>query len=290
MTYVTYIIILLIKENEHQDDSELEDFVTSQSKLKKLNLNQETIKSPTASSSPHSTIQQTKRHAITKKNRTISTLSDFNYSNLDQNNINGSSIYYRLASCGQDNQICFWDLTEDVLKERPTNSNRARLTSINNAAQASNQKSKSMAATADLPQIVIQDNNGSTGKSTDVIKNKAGTYSGSQSKSSHSSLVSTARNLFSLKHSDTAKIKSSGKNKVEYSPGEQAEMEQQQQAHKSLGHTSSSSGFFKKVRPINPLPNLLLYTKLSWLVTNIPYKRQLYIQLLFQRTVLGCIY
>lgn len=217
------------------------------------------MKSPTASSSPHSTIQETKHHAITKKNRTISTLSDFNYSNLDQNNINGSSIYYRLASCGQDNQICFWDLTEDVLKERLTNNNRARLASINNAAQASTQKSKSIAkATADLPQIVNQDNNGSTGKSTDVIKNKAGTYSGSQSKSSHSSLVSTARNLFSLKHSDTGKIKSSGKNKVEYSPSEQAEMEQQQQAHKSLGHTSSSSGFFKKVSSIILLFKLIL--------------------------------
>lgn len=235
--YTIIIFLHKYKDNEQQDPSDLEDFVTNQSKLKKLNLNQESMKSPTASSSPHSTVQQTKRHAITKKNRTISTLSDFNYSNLDQNNINGSSIYYRLASCGQDNQICFWDLTEDVLKERPTNNNRTRLTSLN-AAQSSNHKSKSMAA-ADLPKINVQANE-SAGKSGDLMKSKSST------KSSHSSLVSTARNLFSLKHSETGKAKSSSKNKLEYSPGDQAEMEQQQN-YKSLGHASSSSGFFKKV-------------------------------------------
>lgn len=59
------------------------------------------------------------------KKRTISTLSDFNCANLSHNS--NKSIYYRLASCGQDNQICFWDLTEECLREKSgQNSSRSR--------------------------------------------------------------------------------------------------------------------------------------------------------------------
>ncbi len=195
-------------------------------------MNQEPIKSPTASSSPHNTYK-TKRIQITKKNRTISTLSDFNYSNLDQNNINGSSVYYRLASCGQDNQICFWDLTEDVLKEKSSNSNRARLSSFN--VQSNKNKSTSAA----MPQIVAQSNESAN---IDASKGKASIYS--SQKSSHSSIVSTARNLFSLKHSEMGKGKFSSKSKLEYSPSEQADSFQQN----PIASTSSSSSFFKKVR------------------------------------------
>ena len=59
------------------------------------------------------------------KKRTISTLSDFNCANLAHNS--NKSVYYRLASCGQDNQVCFWDLTEECLREKSNqNSSRSR--------------------------------------------------------------------------------------------------------------------------------------------------------------------
>ena len=149
---------------------------------------------------------------------------------MDQNNLNGSSIYYRLASCGQDNQICFWDLTEDVLKEKNQSHVRTRLTSIN-ASTAQKQSS-------DLPQIIIQPSELNASRITSGSSAKeTGVKSSLTQKSSHSSLVSTARNLFSLKHSELSKSKSS-KSKSGGGDNENEEI-----AHKS----SSSSSFFKKV-------------------------------------------
>ncbi len=143
------------------------------------------------------------KHLMTKKNRTISTLSDFTYSSLDQNAPNGS-IYYRLASCGQDNQIAFWDLTEDVLKEKASGQSRSRLTSLNASSNPVRQQ-----AHADLPQIIIQPSELLSLSSAEASKKASPASSGS-----HSSIVSTARNLFSLKHSDLAKGKATANGEV----------------------------------------------------------------------------
>jgi hypothetical protein len=59
------------------------------------------------------------------KKRTISTLSDLKADNISNENFSRNKTesnekekeqYYRLASCGQDNQICFWDITDDLLE------------------------------------------------------------------------------------------------------------------------------------------------------------------------------
>lgn len=240
-----------IAENEQHDDSDLEEFHTTKA-LKKMNLNQQDLIKPTAASSPHVSVIKssqimTKRNPITKKNRTISTLSDFNYSNLDYNL--GGSVYYRLASVGQDNQICFWDLTEDVLKEK-TNHGRSRLTSMNTPQQPKQH--------SELPQIIIQP--------TELQPNAESAKTmgaNSQQKSSHSSLVSTARNLFSLKHSDLTKSKSS-KSKTAFD-------ENDDHSHKSSSSSSSSSSFFKKHKRNSSLNNSLSHgdkTKASQITLN----------------------
>lgn len=129
-------------------------------------------------------------------------------------------MFYRLASCGQDNQICFWDLTEDILKEKITSNNRSRAVSVTAPRHA------------DLPQIIIQPNE--LPSSYEASKNNF---------HKSSSLVSTAKNLFSLKHSDVSKSKSS-KSKGDPSENEEG-------SHKVSSNLSTSSitgGFFKKVR------------------------------------------
>lgn len=227
-----------MKGNEQKDgESDSEEYQANQ-RLKNLNINPDLIK-PSAASSPQQSTESsntrpqpstTKKHPITKKNRTISTLSDFNYSSLDQNHLNGS-VYYRLASCGQDNQIAFWDLTEDVLKEKTTqHQSRSRLTSVNTPLS---QK--------DPPKIVIQPN--------DMVTSGENGKSSMQTKTSHTSLVSTAKNLFSLKHSDSGKSKT-GKGKVD----------DNEESVTQKGSTSSmTAGFFKKVSNGNAILCLILF-------------------------------
>ncbi|CAF0909785.1 unnamed protein product [Brachionus calyciflorus] len=99
----------IMENDESDDESDLEDYHLKKQELEK-NLEKLELEKKTKITAP--------------KKRTISTLSDFNPAHsFTQNN----SIFYRLASVGQDNQICFWDLTEDVLKEKP---NRSRITSF----------------------------------------------------------------------------------------------------------------------------------------------------------------
>lgn len=169
------------------------------------------------------------------KQRTISTLSDFANLNAATNESVPNSrhnhtsrhetgggedsestpgMYYRLASVGQDNQICFWDLTDDVLRERP-----AQAVS---AASSSHYRSRATSAGT----VVAAAAGGGVGN-TSLTSNTAGpipatqsavsvglsnqkqqaSNGGGKSLSGHhhhhstaSSLVSTARNLFS-KHS-----------------------------------------------------------------------------------------
>ena len=150
------------------------------------------------------------------KKRTISTLSDFGPVLVSQASIksqrskrNSSTVYYRLASCGQDNQICFWDLTDDVLKEKtqhqPQHSNSAR----SHLATASSHKSTSnpnanLANHSQLPQIIIQpmDLLNPIGSHTQANQNmhpqQIQTHANHHKHhhSAASSIVSTAKSLF----------------------------------------------------------------------------------------------
>ena len=157
------------------------------------------------------------------KQRTISTLSDYNNLNLPPTSpsprhhssqrqklqpsmsISDSNpfAYYRLASVGQDNQICFWDLTEDVLKERPGQSTTAAasgvLSSSSQRTRASSSTVNTLTSNSTVPTV-----SSSSSKQTS---------NGGSVKSHHSaasSLVSTARSLFSSKHSDKAGSKYPG--------------------------------------------------------------------------------
>lgn len=106
------------------------------------------------------------------KKRTISTLSDFNTSSFTQN----ATIFYRLGSVGQDNQLCFWDITEEVLKEKPNN--RSRITSFIQQSQY---------------QISVQPTNFSNA-------------SDGSTKEKNPSIVNTARNLFLAKSAQGDRI------------------------------------------------------------------------------------
>ena len=140
-------------------------------------------------------------------------------------------VYYRFASCGQDNQICFWDLTEDILREKPSQSSRSRGPSVLSPAQQPSQ----------LPQIIIQPSTlGAYDTSTSRPHHQSSSSGSSTTTSSlekhHTatqSLVSTAKHLFSLKHSE------SKANKMAASGGE---------ANGSDEHPAvakSATGFFK---------------------------------------------
>lgn len=39
---------------------------------------------------------------------------------------------YRLGSVGQDTQLCLWDITDDVLRQKPTSRNRSISTTQSN--------------------------------------------------------------------------------------------------------------------------------------------------------------
>jgi len=107
-----------------------------------------------------------------------------------------------------------------VLKEKHSQQSRSRLTSLNHT-------SPPVQVHTDLPQIILQPSelkNLNTGL-IDIGK-KASVSNGS-----HSSLVSTARNLFSLKHLEP------GKNKSNLNSGDTTS---------TTSTSSSSSSFFSK--------------------------------------------
>jgi WD repeat-containing protein 20 len=180
------------KSNNENDESDLEEF---HSGMKQLNLNQ------------NNNDNTNKKITTTKKNRTISTLSDLNY-----NHKPNDSIYYRLASCGQDNQICFWDLTEECLKEKILPNSRSRLTSSvqqnNNSSSSSSTSTKTQSQTTNnsyqLPQIIIQPSDLliESNKILNQQNQKDNHHTHHHHHSTTSSIVSTARSLFSLKHNN----------------------------------------------------------------------------------------
>lgn len=57
----------------------------------------------------------------------ISKLNSYSHSNSSFFDTNIPSLFYRIGSVGQDNRLCFWDITEDILKVnkvQPTNTKR----------------------------------------------------------------------------------------------------------------------------------------------------------------------
>lgn len=141
-----------LNEESDDDESDLEEYHTKQQEIEK-HLEKLELEKKTKITAP--------------KKRTISTLSDFNSHTFTHN---ASTVFYRLASVGQDNQICFWDLTEDVLKEKPNN--RSRITSIIQQSQYQQQVQPMSSLNIDA---------------------------GGSIKDKSSSIVLTARNLFSSK-------------------------------------------------------------------------------------------
>lgn len=116
--------------NGNNNESDLEEFHNKQQLIERKLEQMELQK------------QHNKQKITGPKQRTISTLSDYNVGAMS-NDVNEAttltgastnatnSVYYRLASVGQDNQLCFWDLTEDILKEKPASQlARSRLTSV----------------------------------------------------------------------------------------------------------------------------------------------------------------
>lgn len=176
-----------------------------------------------------------------KKQRTISTLSDFNSLNVN-NTSNEVNVYYRLASCGQDNQICFWDLTEDVLREKVSQHSRLRsattTTSSNHhhvgqlgssitsglGSQSTSATNSSKSSSKLLPQIIIQPSNLEMDRQSSV-------YPGHVVNSTTSNFVSTAKNLFSSKSDKHTKSSDS---------------QQTTEDTKSFGAFNTATSFFKK--------------------------------------------
>ena len=200
------------EKDEIDNESDLEEYhmKNTQQKIKTLNLNNN---------------KDNKNLMCTPKKRTISTLSDFGPVLTSQASIksqkskrNSTSVYYRLASCGQDNQICFWDLTDDVLKEKShppqhTNSTRSQLgagISHKSAFNTNNALVNSSANHSQLPQIIIQPIDLLNKKTNEIQPNtQINQYlQQHQTQSNHkhhhsaaSSIVSTAKSLFtSSKH------------------------------------------------------------------------------------------
>jgi WD repeat-containing protein 20 len=212
------------KEQMAENESDLEEDYLSQLKMRNLKLSESNSnKSNEIGTGANQAKYQEKDKAHQKlltnfKKRTISTLSDCNYvGGGREDTSDNETIYYRLASCGQDNHICFWDLTEDVLKERPMQHSRSRLTSIGYSSSTA-----SSAATAthgvNLPHIVIQQSsiyshdqqNSNASNSTTAAAAAAAVAADSASLKHHhhhhhhhhGSILSSARHLFSSsKHS-----------------------------------------------------------------------------------------
>ena len=99
--------------NDENGDSDLEDYYHQSNNNSNSNSNK--VNKLKTSIQKQQSIRTSKR---------MSSVSDYEQQVFSTN----KNIYYRLASVGQDNQIAFWDLTEDVLKEK-THS-RSRVTSL----------------------------------------------------------------------------------------------------------------------------------------------------------------
>ena len=100
------------KDNDDQD-SDFEDYHNKKTSSNNSNLNVRKRKESGSSSAAH---------------KRMSSLSDY-----EQLFNSSKALFYRLGSVGQDNKIAFWDLTEDVLKEKIHS--RSRVTSIVNSNQ-----------------------------------------------------------------------------------------------------------------------------------------------------------
>jgi WD40 repeat protein len=107
-------------ENENDQDSDFEEYHNKKVAANDINnKNQLNVKKRTTSGSSNFSRQ----HSVGMSNKRMSLLSDY-----EQLFNTSKSLFYRLGSVGQDNKIAFWDLNEDVLKEK-THS-RSRVTSI----------------------------------------------------------------------------------------------------------------------------------------------------------------
>ena len=242
------------KFSNGNDESDLEEFHSSTNivsdGVKNLNLNNSQANNYNLAHSDE------KKIVISKKNRTISTLSDINYNLNNSSNANNESmVYYRLASCGQDNQICFWDLTEECLKEKTLPHSRSRLTSFAQLSQANNKTSPQ------LPQIIIQPSdlmNESNRFFSNTIQQQQQQQQHQQQiqpiKEHHhqSSIVSAAKSIFSLKHSTNSSSsdanKSSKSKNSDWTDNNSNEglINSNPNASHKNGSLSITSNFFKK--------------------------------------------
>jgi WD repeat-containing protein 20 len=197
--------------SENENDSDLENGYKNDS-----NLN---VKKMEDLSLTQGFEETKKNRQLTNKKRTTSNLSDFNTINFSDNinkkaststgNTNNNKfkknsdnkLYYRLASCGQDSQICFWDITGDLLKEKSGAHSKTRSTSKSNHHHLNNHFSPNIS----LPQIIIEPKDLTAqiidAKSLKQQKQNNTNNYDSSSISTTSSIVTTAKNIFSLKNS-----------------------------------------------------------------------------------------
>ena len=210
------------KFSNGNDESDLEEFHSASAAATASSLSSSSSSSTTAAAVDgvkNLNLNNEKKLVISKKNRTISTLSDINYNlnNSTNNSNNQSMVYYRLASCGQDNQICFWDLTEECLKEKTLPHSRSRLTSFAQLSSQTNNKTSPQ-----LPQIIIQPSD-LLNESNRFFSNTIQQHHQQQQQqqiqpikehhhqSNTSSIVSAAKSIFSLKHSNNSSSTDSSK-------------------------------------------------------------------------------
>jgi hypothetical protein len=126
-------------------------------------------------------------------------------------------------------QLCFWDLTDEVLRERPAQHGRSRLTSVMTSSGAA--AATTASNSNNLPHVVMhgqyqggeytatsgygsEDHTGGT--TVSGLSTVSGSVSGSSSgglkaynhhhHSTASSIMSSAKNMFSSKHSEKLTI------------------------------------------------------------------------------------
>lgn len=186
--------------NKEDNESDLEDYHNkNQQKLNNLSLNNS---------------NKNKNIMCSPKKRTISTLSDFmsGPSIRKDSTRNAKAVYYRLASCGQDNQICFWDLTEDVLREKPVqhSNTRTRVTSMLSNTQSSISPA-SASLSSNLPQIIIQPMNlAQEQQSAQHSQQQQARQHHHHHHSTASAIVSSAKSFFSSSSSSSNKHDGNG--------------------------------------------------------------------------------
>jgi WD40 repeat protein len=109
--WTSYYMNDLLKINENDGDSDFEDY------------HQNTNDAGRKSTSKKPNIRQHSASTSSYPNKRYSSLSEH-----DQMHMLSKINIYRLGSIGQDNRIAFWDLSDDVLKEK--SHLRSRVTSI----------------------------------------------------------------------------------------------------------------------------------------------------------------